>query len=147
MDGRTRTADTCRFSSLSQRRQVHSRAANAGASPPPRALFQELDGSLTIASQPYANSVRRSGGPNPAAPAAPEPDVKLRGAALAAAIFNPGKTPPSRASHRSHRVPRTFGDKSSAVNRRGSVGERKKKKKHTKDPTVHDNGSAQRRPM
>lgn len=39
---------------------------------------------------------------NPTAPAAPEPDVKLRGAALAAAIFSPGKTPPSRPSHRSH---------------------------------------------
>lgn len=65
MDGRTRTADTCRFSSLSQRRQVHSPTANAGAPPPPRALFQELYGSLTSASQPYANSVRRSGGAQP----------------------------------------------------------------------------------
>ncbi|KAM7337900.1 hypothetical protein ACRRTK_004019 [Alexandromys fortis] len=69
---------------------------------------------------------------NPAAPAAPKPDVKLRGAALAAAIFSSGKIPPSHPQPppRSHsEVPSIFSDKSSAV-RLGSGAEETYKRPH-----------------
>lgn len=117
-------------SSPSQRQQVRRRAS---AGPHPEGTFPIVD------SKQRLPAVRQF----PAAPAAPKPDVKLRGAALAAAIFSSGKTPSSRPPA----PPPTPKSPGFSVTKAAQFILEAVQKKHTKDPTVHDNGSAQARPM